>query len=120
MVLGSIIEPPGTETINVTKTEFEVFGRIYNADDRYWFGCVYVASVVISFTSIFATAVVFNDIEERQGFGSTSVVMGCSKNIAAKVSLAIPFFFFTLLYRGVGIALLICFIEFWAGVIIFT
>ena len=33
-------------------------------DALYWFGCVHVLSVVISFLSILMTSVMFNDMED--------------------------------------------------------
>ena len=43
----------------------------------------------------------------------------CSKKLAGKLIFGAPFFLFTLIFRAVSIALIICFLQMWSGVIIF-
>jgi hypothetical protein len=38
--------------------------HLHFVDARYWFGCVHVISVVLSFISILTTSLIFNDLED--------------------------------------------------------
>lgn len=122
--------------------DLDIFGRVYDKDDRYWFGWIHTLSVIISFISIFLTSVSFNELEanhpssvvvlasDPDGLPGTPVIDAgsnssgkcgtCSSRGFAKLCFGVPFLLFTLIYRIVGIALLITFLQIWSGVIIFT
>lgn len=88
-------------------------------------------SVVMSFLSVLCSAVAFNELEApNPGGGGIRDAMEddddghdvgrrCDGNMAARLSVGVPFFLFTLAYRAVGLALAICFTRFWAGVLLF-
>ncbi|XP_040568177.1 uncharacterized protein [Lepeophtheirus salmonis] len=86
----------------------EMLGRTYESDHVYWFGWVHVISVCVSFISIFSSTVFFNDIEQ-----------GCALDVCGKVVFSLPYFFFTLIYRCFGMALLITYFREWSSVILF-
>ena len=104
-------------------------------DDQYYFGLLHILSVILSFVSVFFTTIMFNDVESgsnslalattnaggAQGSPSSAMTVGLnnSKGFLAKLCVAIPFFAFTLVFRAVSLALLICFLKFWGGTIIF-
>jgi len=128
--------------------DLDIFGRVYDKDDRYWFGWIHTLSVIISFISIFLTSVSFNELEKvcllEANHPSSVVVLAsdpdglpgtpvkdagsnssgkcgtCNSRGFAKLCFGVPFLLFTLIYRIVGIALLITFLQIWSGVIIFT
>ena len=83
--------------------------------------------MIVSFISIWSSSVIFNDVEnsERQttyDITTMSFEEGkscCSKKNVGKIIFGAPFFLFTLIFRAVGLALLICFLQLWSGVIIF-
>lgn len=107
LVLEPLFNEDGESTVNVSA--LNIFGRIYQPDDQQWFGYVHISSVVMSFISIFVTAIMFNDIQPGRG----------PKGTIAKVCAGIPYYFSTILFRGVGVALLICFVRYWGGVVTF-
>ena len=37
-------------------------------DARYYFGCLHIASVILSFVSIWTSSVIFNDVENAQSY----------------------------------------------------
>jgi len=129
-------------TLNETSDTIDIFGRIYDKEDRLWFGWIHTLSVIISFLSVFVTAISFNELEanhhpsvvvlagDPDGLPGTPVIddsgntdLGkcgkCGSRGFAKLCFGIPFLLFTLIYRIVGIALLITFLQVWSGVIIF-
>lgn len=118
-----------TEELNedVHNGSLVIFDRVYDADARYYFGCLHIASVIVSFISIWSSSVIFNDVEnsERQttyDITTMSFEEGkscCSKKNVGKIIFGAPFFLFTLIFRAIGLALLICFLQLWSGVIIF-
>lgn len=85
------------------------------SDARYFFGCIHVVSVLLSFVSIWSSSVVFNDVEASEMDPDRC----CSRKITGKLIFGIPYFFFTLVFRALGLALLICFLRTWSGIIIF-
>ena len=106
----------------ILKENFNTF-----SDARYYFGCLHIASVIVSFISIWSSSIIFNDVEnsERQttyDITTMSFEEGkscCSKKNVGKIIFGAPFFLFTLIFRAIGLALLICFLQLWSGVIIF-
>ena len=89
----------------------------FSTDSRYYFGCVHIASVILSFVSIWTSSVIFNDIEDAQSYKEGEKC--CSSKLAGKIVFGAPYLLATLIYRAVGMALLICFLELWSGLIIF-
>ena len=98
------------------------------------FGWIHVLSVALSFASVLCSAVAFNELESPNPGGDASaeaimdmedddddqeVARRCTPNLAARLSVAVPFFLFTLGYRAVGLSLAVCFTKYWAGVLIF-
>jgi len=94
-----------------------IFDRLYDEDARYYFGCVHIASVILSFVSIWSSSVIFNDVENAQTYQEGEKC--CSSKLAGKIIFGAPYLLATLIYRAVGMALLICFLELWSGLIIF-
>lgn len=85
-------------------------------DARYYFGCVHVASVILSFLSIWTSSIIFNDLEDisyKEGENC------CSSKKASKILFGAPYLLSTLIFRAVGMALLICFLQIWSGLVIF-
>ena len=94
-------------------------GLTFLLDARYYFGCGHIASVIISFLSIWTASIVFNDVESTDA--KMGVFVRCySKKIIGKFLFGIPFLLLNLVYRSLSIALLICFLEIWSGIIIFV
>ena len=73
------------------------------------FGVVQVVSIFISFVSLFFSVLHFNELEAK------SVTV----KSAGKVVLGILFFLLTIVFRAVGLALILCFLGWWAAIIIF-
>ena len=93
-------------------TDLELFGRNYAPSTLALFGALHVASVAMSFFSVLASAVTFNELEERSE--------ACSKHALARCSVSVPFFVSTLLFRALGVSLLVVFLRYWAGVVVFA
>ena len=72
------------------------------------FGLTQVASIVISFPSLFFSVLQFNELEASMSVKS-----------AGKVCLGVIFFLLTITFRTVGLALLLCFLGWWSSIIIF-
>ena len=66
-----------------------------------------MASVGISFISLFSSVLFFNEVEDKK------------PRSMGKVCFGVPFFFFTILYRTTTIALIICFLQWWSAPILF-
>jgi len=94
-----------------------IFDRVYDEDARYYFGCIHIASVILSFVSIWTSSVIFNDVEDAQSFQEGEKC--CSSKLVGKIIFGAPYLLATLIYRAVGMALLMCFLELWSGLIIF-
>eukprot|EP00092_Neocalanus_flemingeri_P030720 GFUD01033357.1.p1 GENE.GFUD01033357.1~~GFUD01033357.1.p1 ORF type:complete len:394 (-),score=94.77 GFUD01033357.1:124-1305(-) len=99
------------DQFNVTKQSGDVnmtiFGRDFDSNERYWFGIAQFLSILISFISVFSSVIYFNRLEAN------------SVRSVGKLCLGIPFFFLTIVYRSVGLALLLCFLRWWSSIIIF-
>ena len=46
---------------------------LLSTDARYYFGCIHIASVILSFVSIWTSSVIFNDVEDAQSFQEGTV-----------------------------------------------
>ena len=90
---------------------------LLSTDARYYFGCIHIASVILSFVSIWTSSVIFNDVEDAQSFQEGEKC--CSSKLVGKILFGAPYLLATLIYRAVGMALLMCFLELWSGLIIF-
>merc|ERR1711970_1612054 len=99
------------EQFNVTQqvqdANMTIFGRDFENHERYWFGFVQILSIFFSFISVFTSVIYFNGLEAH------------SVRTAGKLCLGIPFFFLTIVYRSIGLALLLCFFRWWSSIIIF-
>ena len=73
------------------------------------FGVVQVVSIFISFMSLFFSVLHFNELEAKS----------MTVKSAGKVLLGILFFLLTIVFRAVGLALILCFLGWWAAIIIF-
>ena len=87
----------------------QIFGRHFSHDERYMFGVVQVVSIFISFVSLFFSVLHFNELEAKS----------MTVKSAGKVLLGILFFLLTIVFRAVGLALILCFLGWWAAIIIF-
>jgi len=109
--LTSPMEMVLADKFNVTNQSPEanmtIFGRDFDSNERYWFGLVQFLSIFISFISVFSSVIYFNGLEAN------------SVRSVGKLCLGIPFFFLTIVYRSVGFALLLCFLQWWSAIIIF-
>ncbi len=97
---------------------FSFFSLLSCADARYYFGVAHIASVISSFLSIWTSSLIFNDLESDihcQNEGGKC----CAPKLIGKIVFGAPYLLATLIYRAVGMALLICFVELWSGMIIF-
>lgn len=109
------------DELGMENMSLRVFDRVYDKDARYILGCVHVVSVFVSFTSILTTSIVFNDVEDGQTayYDGTVRSQCCTKKTTGKLIFGGPFFFFTLVFRSLGLALLICFLQLWSGIVLF-
>ena len=73
------------------------------------FGVVQVCSIFISFISLFFSVLHFNELEAKS----------MTVKSAWKVCLGILFFLLTIVFRAVGLALVLCFLGWWSAIIIF-
>ena len=73
------------------------------------FGVVQVCSIFISFVSLFFSVLHFNELEAKS----------MTVKSAWKVCLGILFFLLTIVFRAVGLALVLCFLGWWSAIIIF-
>ena len=73
------------------------------------FGVVQVTSIFISFLSLFFSVLHFNQLEAK----------AMTVKSAGKVLLGILFFLLTIVFRAVGLALILCFLGWWASIILF-
>jgi len=93
----------------LNSTSFKFLGREYEEDRSWIFGVVQILSIVVSFISVLAAGLYFNEIETSL----TSPKSNCRK------CLSLPFFASTTLYRAVSLAIVICFLNWWSSPIIF-
>ena len=73
------------------------------------FGVVQVTSIFVSFVSLFFSVLHFNQLEAK----------AMTVKSAGKVLLGILFFLLTIVFRAVGLALILCFLGWWASIILF-
>jgi len=100
----------------------QIFGRIYNEEDRYWFGWIHVLSVFMSFVSIFTTTLMYNEARPRTGgelISDVDQVYRCDTRTCGKMTFGVPFFLSTLVFRTIALMVLITFLQMWTGVILF-
>lgn len=113
--------------------------RLMFSDSRHFFGSLHIVSVVLSFLSVFLTTISFNDLESSNFSGNISdqvrckalkserlltnlqclFQIVCTKQMMGKIFVSIPFIFFTLVFRSIGLATIICFARYWGGTVIF-
>lgn len=86
------------------------------SESRYLFGHFHLFSLLLSFLSILVTSVTFNDLESR---GHELAPTCCPKGQIARLTVSFPFFLANLVFRSLGLALIICFMRFWSAIIIF-
>jgi len=99
--------PPDQEDISMVN--MTIFGRDFSSEERYMFGVAQLCSIFISFLSLFFSVLHFNQLEAKTR----------SVKSAGKVVLGVLFFLLTIVYRCVGLALLLCFLGWWSSIIIF-
>lgn len=99
------IPPPHVDTVaNMT-----IFGRDFSKDERYMFGVAQLCSIFISFISLFFSVMHFNQLEAK------SVTI----RSAGKMCLGVIYFLLTIIFRSVGLSILLCFLGWWSAIIIF-
>ena len=79
----------------------------------------------MSFLSIFSSTIMVNEIRPRtpgpeEVVGGVDEIMRCDPKTCGKLCFGVPFFFATLVYRTLALALLITFLQMWTGVILFA
>jgi len=85
----------------------ELFGRDYDVSDRYYLGLIQLGSILCSFLSVLTSVLHFNEFETGHGVSVSRLCLG------------LPFFLLTIIYRAVSLSLTVCFLHWWASVLIF-
>ena len=86
---------------------FQLFGRDFGVAEQEHLAYIQLASVLISFFSVLTSVLHFNELEA-----------GAGPNLG-RFCLGLPFFFLTIVFRAVTLALIICFLSWWSAVVLF-
>ena len=81
------------------------------------FGWLHILSVTLSFVSVLTATLTFNEVEGT-GLSQDQPAFSAAK-LTGRLCIGLPFFGATLVFRAVGLALLICFVRFWSGIVVF-
>lgn len=90
-------------------------------DSRRVFGILHLFSVLMSFLSVFLGSLSFNDFESGtidNCHDDFDQVLICSKPNLSRLCISAPFFLSTLVFRALGLAVLISITRFWGGTVI--
>jgi len=92
---------------NDQDAELQLFGRDFGSEEQQHLAFIQLASVLISFFSVLTSVLHFNELEA-----------GAGPNLG-RFCLGLPFFFLTIVFRAVTLALIICFLSWWSAVVLF-